>query len=117
MRDFGWIAQQGSGKSALATLEHLGYSVIIGHSHRQSLVYKTTHDIEGDTTTLVAAEAGCMCRIDQQVRDGRKFPDFTPLPDWQQGFATVTMHPDGLFQIEHATYVNGTLLWRDQQYR
>jgi hypothetical protein len=113
----GWIARQGSGVSALATLEHLGYSVIVGHTHRKSLVYKTTHDIEGDTTTLVAAEAGCMCRIDQQVRDGRKWPNFTPLPDWQQGFATVTMHPDGLFQIEHATYVNGTLLWRDQSFR
>jgi len=113
----GWIARQGSGTSALATLDHLGYSVIIGHSHRQSLVYKTTHDIDGETTTLTAAEAGCMCRIDQQVRNGRKFPDFSVLPDWTQGFATVTIHPDGLFRIEHGTYVNKTLLWRDQRYQ
>jgi hypothetical protein len=114
----GWIARQGSGVTALATLEHLGYSVIVGHSHRQSLVYKTTHDIEGGTTTLTAAEAGCMCRIDQQGGKGvRKFPDFSVLPDWQQGFATVTLHPDGLFRIEHATYVNGVLLWRDQRYK
>lgn len=112
----GWIAKQGSGASALATLEHLGYSVIVGHSHRQSLVYKTTHDINGDTTTLTGVEAGCMCRIDQQSRKERKFPNFTVLPDWQQGFCTVTIHPDGLFRVEHATYVNGALLWRGQRY-
>lgn len=113
----GWIARQGSGTSALATLEHLGYSIIVGHTHRQSIIYKTTHDIDSDPTTLTAAEAGCMCRIDQEVRNGRKWPNFTPCPDWQQGFTTVTVHPDGFFRIENATYVNGTLLWRDQQYR
>lgn len=113
----GWIARQGSGVSALATLEHLGYSIIVGHTHRQSIIYKTTHDIDSDPTTLTAAEAGCMCRIDQESRKGRKWPNFTPCPDWQQGFTTVTVHPDGFFRIENATYVNGTLLWRDQQYR
>lgn len=113
----GWLARQGSGVSALATLEHLGYSIIVGHTHRQSIVYKTTHDIEHGTTTLTAAEAGCMCRVEQQPLKGRKWPNFTPLPDWQQGFTTVTIHPDGFFRIENATYVNGTLLWRDQRYR
>lgn len=114
----GWLAQTGSGKTALATLEHLGYSIIVGHTHRQSIVYKTTHDIEGGLTTLTAAEAGCMCRVDQQVgNDGRRWPNYTPLPDWQQGFSTVTTHPDGMFRIENATYVNHTLLWRDQRLR
>jgi predicted phosphodiesterase len=113
----GWIAKKGSGTSALATLEHLGYSVIVGHTHRQSIVYKTTHDIDGATTTLTAAEAGCMCRVDQTPLKGRKWPNFTPLPDWVQGFTTVTVHPDGFFRIENATYVNKTLLWRNQQYR
>jgi len=101
----GWIARQGSGASALATLEHLGYSVIVGHTHRQSIIYKTTHDIDGAITTLTAAEAGCMC------------PNFTPLPDWVQGWTTVTTHPDGMFRLDNATYVNKTLLWRDEQYR
>jgi hypothetical protein len=113
----GWIARQGSGVSALATLEHLGYSVIVGHTHRQSIIYKTTHDIDGAITTLTAAEAGCMCRVNQQPNsDGRKWPNFTPLPDWQQGFSTVTLHPNGFFRIENATFVNGSLLWRDQCY-
>lgn len=113
----GWIAKKGSGVSALASLEHLGYSVIVGHTHRQSIVYKTTHDIDGETTTLTAAEAGCMCRISQNSIGNRKFPSFTPAADWQQGFSTVTVHPDGKFRIENATYVNGVLLWRDQAYK
>lgn len=113
----GWIARQGSGASALATLDHLGYSVIVGHTHRQSIVYKTHHDIDGKITTLTAAEAGCMCRVNQQPTDGRKWPNFTPLPDWVQGFSTVTIHPGtGFFRIDNATFVNSTLLWRDECY-
>lgn len=113
----GWLATKGSGTSALATLNHLRYSIIVGHTHRQSIVYHTSHDIDDMTSTLVAAEAGCMCRIDQQIVNGRKFPNYTPKPDWQQGFSTVTVHPDGYFKVDNATYVNGTLLWRDQCYR
>lgn len=113
----GWLATKGSGTSALATLNHLRYSIIVGHTHRQSIVYHTSHDIDDRTSTLVAAEAGCMCRIDQQIVNGRKFPNYTPKPDWQQGFSTVTVHPDGYFKVDNATYVNGTLLWRDQCYR
>lgn len=113
----GWIARKGSGTSALATLEHLGYSVIVGHTHRQSIVYKTTHDIDGKTTTLTAAEAGCMCKVNQQPINGRKWPNYTPLPDWVQGFSTVTVWPDtNLFRIDNATFVNGSLLWRDKCY-
>jgi hypothetical protein len=104
----GWLTAKGSGASALKTLEHLGYSVVIGHTHRQSLVYKTTHDIDGQTTTLAAAETGCMCRADGL--------GYAVTPDWQQGWATATIYADGKFRLDHATYVNGTLMWRDQRY-
>jgi hypothetical protein len=105
----GWIARKGSGQSALATLEHLGYSVVVGHTHRQSLVHKTTHDIDGNTSTLAGVEAGCMCRI----QDGL---GYAVAPDWQNGFATATIWDDGKFKIDLATYVNGELLWRGQRY-
>jgi transposase/predicted phosphodiesterase len=113
----GWIARQGSGVSALATLQHLGYSVIVGHTHRQSKVNETKHEIDLQIRQLTAVEAGCMCRV-QQVPDayGRVFPSYTPSPDWQQGFCTVEMWPDGLFNIDLATYVNGSLMWRGQRY-
>jgi hypothetical protein len=113
----GWIARQGSGASALETLKHTGYSIVIGHTHRQSMVLKTFYDINDYPKTLTAVEAGCMCRLDTEVNeDGRFWPNYSPLPDWQQGFATAVVWPDGKFRIDLATYVNGELMWRDQRY-
>lgn len=110
-----WTMRQGD----VVTLT--GNSVIVGHTHRQSIIYKTTHDIDGAITTLTAAEAGCMCRVDQTPIKGRKWPNFTPLPDWVQGFTTAVIHSDQTFRLENATYIqskgNGILLWRDQGYR
>lgn len=105
----GWVARKGSGASALSTLEHLGYSVVVGHTHRQSLVHKTTHDINGETQTLAAAETGCMCKI----KDGL---GYTVAPDWQNGFATATVWDAGTFKLDLATYANDVLYWRDSRY-
>jgi hypothetical protein len=114
----GWIARKGAGSSALATLEHTRYSIIVGHTHRQSIVHHTSANIDGHINTLAAAEAGCMCRIEQipDPDDGRMWPGYTVAPDWQQGFITATIWPDGKFHLDPATYVDGTLLWRDQRY-
>lgn len=105
----GWLAKKGSGTSALATLEHLGFSVLVGHTHRQSIVHKTTHDIDGKPYTLAAAETGCMCRIDEGL-------GYAVSPDWQNGFATAEVWPDGTFHIDLATYIDGKLYWRNQRY-
>lgn len=105
----GWIAKKGSGASALSTLEQLGYSVVVGHTHRQGLVHKTKHDIDGTISTLAAVETGCMCKI----QDGL---GYTVAPDWQNGFATASIWPDGTFKLDLATYVNGKLYWRDKRY-
>jgi hypothetical protein len=104
----GWIAQKGSGASALKTLEHLGYSIVVGHTHRQSLVHKTTHSLHGDPKTLAAVETGCMCNLDGL--------GYAVAPDWQQGFATAQVWKNGMFKLDLATYVSDTLLWRDQCY-
>lgn len=105
----GWLAKKGAGASALATLEQLGYSVVVGHTHRQSLVHKTTHDIDGTISTHAAAETGCMCK----VADGL---GYTVAPDWQNGFATAQVWNDGTFKIDLATYANGVLYWRNQRF-
>ncbi len=105
----GWIARKGSGASALATLEHLGFSVVVGHTHRQSLVHKTRHDINGQLSTLAACETGCMCRIEGGL-------GYTPSPDWQNGFATAEIWPDGTFKLDLATFVNGVLYHRGNRY-
>ncbi len=103
----GWLAKKGAGATALATLETLGYSVVVGHTHRQGKVYKTVHDIMGNPKTVTGVETGCMCRLDL---------GHAVSPDWQQGFATATVEPDGSFNLELATYDGATLRWRDQIY-
>lgn len=105
----GWIARKGSGASALATLEQLGFSVVVGHTHRQSLVHKTRHDIHGELSTLAACETGCMCRVEGGL-------GYAVAPDWQNGFATAEIWPDGTFKLDLATFVNGTLYYRDKRY-
>jgi hypothetical protein len=105
----GWIARKGSGTSALQSLESLGYSIVVGHTHRQSLVHKTTHDINGKPFTIAGVETGCMCRIENGL-------GYAVAPDWQGGFATASLWPDGTFHIDLATYVDGVLYWRDQRY-
>lgn len=106
----GWIATKNSGSSAMKTLEHLGYSVVVGHCHRQSLVFKTKHDLDGTVQTLVGAEIGCMCKIDDGL-------GYAVAPDWQAGFATAVIFPSGKFHLELATFVNGALYYRDQRYQ
>jgi hypothetical protein len=113
----GWIAAKGSGSSALKTLDQLGYSIIIGHTHRQSMIYHSKHDINRNVSTLTGVEAGCMCKIDSKIDEtGRRFPSYTVAPDWQQGWTTACIWPTGEFRLEHATYVNGHAYWRDQRY-
>lgn len=116
----GWLARKGSGATALATLNETGYSVIMGHTHRQSTVFKSQPEIDGEQRTTVAVEAGTMCRIDPRGtfdEKGRRFPNYdSGHADWQRGFCTAAIFSDGRFKVDLASYVNGTLLWRDQRY-
>jgi hypothetical protein len=105
----GWIARKGSGSSARATLEHLGYSCVIGHTHRQSRVFHTTHDIDGRQIQLEGIEAGTMAR----TRGGL---GYAPSPDWQQGFATARIWPDGFFSCDLAKFIDGSLVWANQRF-
>lgn len=106
----GWYANKKSGVSALNTLDHLLYSVLVGHTHRLAVVHKTTHNIDGDLTILAAAETGCLCEVD------KKGLSHAPSPDWQPGFATVEVYPDGKFHIDLVNYVDGSLYWRGNRY-
>lgn len=107
----GHKATRGSGTTALKTLTEFGHSVVMGHSHRASIVYETKYDIHGNPETLTAAEAGCLC----QIKGGL---GYTVNGDWQQGFCTASIFSDKLFKLDLATYIadTGVLLWRDKQY-
>lgn len=110
----GWISKKGSGASALATIDTLRYSVIIGHTHRQSIVYHTAHSIDGTPIRLLGAEAGTLARI-----QGGLGYVASGAPDWQQGFATATIHDKdtGHFSVDLAVYAGKHLLWRDWHYK
>jgi UDP-2,3-diacylglucosamine pyrophosphatase LpxH len=105
----GWIAKNKSGYSAAGTLESLGHSVIVGHTHRRGFYYETTYEIDGTPRDLVAVEAGCMCLH-------KKGLGYARAANWQQGFVTAVVHEDGTFAIEPAVHVNGKTLWRGQVY-
>ena len=96
---------------ALKTAEELGHSVVLGHTHRQSIARKTIwNSITGKWRVITAIEAGCACKIE----GGIGFAN-AGAPDWQPGFATVTRFPDGNFSFDLATFEQGGILrWRDQ---
>jgi hypothetical protein len=50
-----------------------------------------------------------MCRVDGGL-------GYVVNPDWQAGFATAVVWPDGSHVLELATFVDGALRWRDQRY-
>lgn len=103
----GWLVRKKAGMTALAHLEHLSHSVIIGHTHRQAITTHTFYEPNGDQRVLRGVEAGCMC-----------LPDlgYSVKPDWQMGFATAWIYNDDMFDISLATWVNGTLLWEGLRY-
>lgn len=98
---------------ALKTAIELGHSVVLGHTHRQSVARKTLWNaILNKWDVVTAIEAGCLC----QIEGGLGYAN-GGNPDWQPGFATVTVWPDGGFSFDLATYEqDGILRWRDQKF-
>lgn len=105
----GWLAKRGSGATALSTLQQLRYSVVVGHTHRQSIVHHSVPTIGGSSVTLTAAEAGCMCLTNKGL-------GYDPATDWQNGFLTAVVYPDGEFHLEPVTYDGKSLYWRDNRF-
>lgn len=76
----GTVSRGKGGASAYATMEMEGTSIIQGHTHRLSQVYKTTS--KGET---VGIECGCLCqRTPWYHLKGRRL-----MMDWQQGFVLL----------------------------
>lgn len=99
----GWLLGGGkSGASAMAHLEYLQHSVIVGHTHRLAKVHKTLHKLNGDVVVLVGVEAGTTAL----VRGGL---GHTVNPNWQQGIVIVNILSDGEFTADPAVYANNSL--------
>jgi hypothetical protein len=100
----GWYTGR-FGAAARKTLEKLGHSVIVGHTHSKATVYATRYPNDGPET-IVGVEAGTLARMNL---------GYDPHMDAQQGFEVVRVYQDGTFSITPATFVKGVLRWEGQQ--
>ena len=87
-------------------LNDLTGSTLQGHSHRISLNYRTSHDLDDGAETRLAGECGCMCEIEGGL-------DYARDPDWQAGFMIVKHWSDDDFTVAPAIYLPGRLLIPD----
>lgn len=84
----------------------LSRTILAGDSHRQSIRAVTFWDGEEPRTEYLV-EVGCMCSLDGL--------GYTYAPDWQRGFATVQVFPDGTPPaIDLARWDGSKLTWRGQ---
>jgi hypothetical protein len=100
----GWFTGK-YGAAAKKTIDKVGHSAIVGHTHGKAVVYKTTYPHKG-AQTIVGVEAGTLARLNL---------GYDPYMDAQQGFEVVRVFADGTFSISPATYVRGVLRWEDQE--
>jgi UDP-2,3-diacylglucosamine pyrophosphatase LpxH len=82
----GSVVRRHSAESGRAHLDKYGSSVIIGHTHRGGISYKT--DVRG---VHAAYENFCLCSLK---------PEYVQSPNWQHGFAIVQTWPNGLFNVQ-----------------
>ncbi|CAB4183435.1 hypothetical protein UFOVP1084_63, partial [uncultured Caudovirales phage] len=92
----GWL----TGANAPAkSLQGVDFSLIVGHTHKQSITKRLIHDHEGRVREQVAVETGCLCRLEGGL-------GYAVDPNWAQGFAVATTWEDGGFNVELATIKN-----------
>jgi hypothetical protein len=89
----GHLISAHSGMTARKHFERHGTSVLVGHSHRLGAFYKT--DRAG---THGAWECGCLCGMDAEYEN---------FPNWQQGWAVVTVFPSRLFTVDLVPVIDG----------
>jgi len=81
------------------SLRNVDFSLVVGHTHRQSITKRLVHSVDGKLTEQVAVETGCLCQIEGGL-------GYAVDPNWAQGFAVATVWDDGAFHVELATIKN-----------
>lgn len=88
---------------AARTLEDVGRSVILGHTHRPEHVFHWNKSLRVEQQAMVA---GCQCA----VRGDKGFPTFVARDKWLQGPVVVTVHADGQFVLERVRWTGDSLV-------
>ena len=101
--------RKGAGATALASIERLTYSIIVGHTHRQAKTALTRHNIDDTEVTIYGVEAGTMAVVGGGL-------GYAVDPNWQQGFAVAYIHEDGDFDVQLAEYYDHKLHFGRESY-
>ena len=95
------------------SLRNMDFSLIFGHTHRQSVTKRLVHDHTGRVREQIAVETGCLCRLEGGL-------GYAVDPNWAQGFAVASVWDDGAFNVELATIKNNgdnkLLMFREHQW-
>lgn len=102
----GFLTGAGSEK---ATAERLGMSVVFGHIHSQVVRHVTKYKGRERAGEFVAISPGTM-------RATRGGGGFAWNPNWQQGYLTATVWPDGQWTYDMARFDGHRLTWRDKRF-
>jgi hypothetical protein len=86
------------------TLDKVGRSVIMGHTHGPEHVYQWCKPLGIEQQAVVI---GCQCAV---RGESHHFPTFAANDTWLQGPALVTVHDDGEFAIERARWTGKHLI-------
>jgi hypothetical protein len=92
-----------------AKLSRLTRSVIAGDTHRQAIEYVTEYGDDDEPRVLALVQTGCMANTKGGL-------GYATDADWQQGFATAAIHPDGSTSFDLATFRAGVLCWRGERW-
>jgi hypothetical protein len=103
----GSTVRKGAGNSAIAAVDHYSGSLICGHTHRLAVTHVTRWTGEREQVQTLG-ETGTMADLAGL--------GYTRWPDWQPGWLTALIHPDGTHHLELAVYRGRTLRWRDHQW-
>lgn len=111
-----------SGSTAHMYLNAQTTSVIYGHVHRIEQAFKTKQEAHGPRTVM-AASAGCLCRVDGAVpsTNGGKDLDGRPVKlseNWQQGLGVVKYEASGdhKFSFQIIPILNGWAHYEGVEY-
>ena len=97
----GWLTGQGTAEKSLKNID---YSMIVFHTHAQTMFQKTTHTHDGRLARQIGVEGGAMCKVKGGI-------GYAVDPGWQQGFVTAWVWPDGRFQVDFARVEDDELFW------
>ncbi len=96
----GSIVSKHSGQTARAHFDKYGNSVLIGHTHRLGVFYRTN-----SRGMHAAYENGCLCRLN---------PEYVQAPDWQHGLSIVHVLDNGFFNVQQVPVLRRrTILYGD----